>query len=57
MHLGVDDMRDTVLAYCKRKQQEAIAAQDWASAQDYQDMHSMWKKRFDEAEAKQAIAA
>jgi hypothetical protein len=44
-------MRDNVLAFCKNMQQQAINAQDWATAQDYQDMHSMWKERFDKLAA------
>lgn len=50
-------MREHILAYCKRQQQQAINNKDWASAQDYQDMHSMWQKRFEDEDAKKAIAA
>lgn len=50
-------MREQILAYCKRQQEQAVKNQDWASAQDYQDMHTMWKKRFESEDAKKALAA
>lgn len=50
-------MEQQILAYCKNKQEQAIKAHDWATAQDYQDMQAMWQNRFNDANSKQPLAA
>jgi hypothetical protein len=47
-------MKNSILAYCKKMQQQSIKAQDWPAAQNYQDMHSMWEKNFEQNELAEA---
>jgi hypothetical protein len=50
-------MKDSILIFCNKMQQLSIEAQDWPAAQNYQDMHSMWAKRFEQNELERAKAA